>query len=400
MTTPVPRPVRKKRRRRPFVVRHWRALAILPAALAGAIVLSRIIGWPGPAPRLTGYIGDAGSLRTEYAHYLGKPLTAVEIQHQFEQAAARVRKSDYSGAAQLLEDSARQAPIPVIFNDLGIVYVQLNDPSRAIGAFREALARDAAYSPVLLNLNRLKNLKSYITDSVSSEVEPNDRLETANILIAGHPVAVDIQDSPDQDYFRFTTPPAPRDLLEISLVNRSTTLAPRLRIYDDEGLLLPLGKEENKPGESLSVIVGPAPDTTLYLQVAGVNDTVGAYTLAVKALKSFDRYEPNDDIFNARKIALGERIDANIMDSGDTDFYSFESPRNGTVSIEIENHSDTLVPALTTFTSDMRTSGFGPDADRPGGSLHHTMQVQHGLTYYLQVWSQGGTSGDYSLIIQ
>ncbi len=381
------------------MIRHWRALAFLLAAIS-AVVLSRVIGWSGPSHSLTGYVGDARSLRTEYARYLGKPLRSVEIQQQFEQAAARVRKGDYLGAAQLLEDSARQAPLPVIFNDLGVLYIQLNDPSHAVRAFRDALARDAAYGPVLSNIQRLKGLTSYMTDPVSVEVEPNDSIQTANVVIVDHPVQAGIRDAADQDYFRLTAPRAPRDRLEISVIKRSPTLAPRLRIYDEAGLLLPFREEEHKPGESVTVTIGPAPDATLYLQVTGLADTVGAYTLTVKKLNSFDRYEPNDDIFNARKIALGERIDANIMDSDDTDFYAFQSPRDGTVSISIESHSDTLVPALTSFTPDMRTSGFGPDVDRPGGSLHYTIPVQSGLTYYLQVWPQRKTSGDYSLIVQ
>jgi tetratricopeptide (TPR) repeat protein len=392
---------KKKRRTRPFLVHHWRRFAILLAVLGASVLLYRIMRPRGPVVhRLTGYISDTGTLQREYARFQGKLLKSMEIQMQFEEAAGKVGKGDYYGAAALLETTAKQAPLPVIFNDLGILYVRLNDRSRAINAFREALARDFGYAPVRLNMDRLKGFTSNLADPVSTEVEPNNSITYANLVAVDRPAEAEITPSGDEDYFRFTTPPAPRDHLEITVLNRSQTLVPRLRIYDDDGNLLNWGKAQHEPAESLSVTISPPPNTTFYLNVSGDQASVGAYTLTIKTLKAFDRYEPNDDIYSARKIALGQQIDANIMDAEDTDFYSFESPRDGTVSIDIQNRSNTLVPALTTFTPDMRTSGFGPDVDRPGGSLHHTILVQIGQTYYIQVWSQGRTSGDYSLKVQ
>ena len=36
----------------------------------------------------------------------------------------------------------------------------------------------------------------------------------------------------------------------------------------------------------------------------------------------------------------------------------------------------------------------------PGLDLRHTMEVKENQTYYIQVWSQANTAGDYSLIIE
>ena len=80
------------------------------------------------------------------------------------------------------------------------------------------------------------------------------------------------------------------------------------------------------------------------------------------------------------------------MDANDTDYFSFVSPRTGTVSIVITNRSTTLIPALSTFYPDMRSSGFGPDVRTPGSNLRHTMEVQENQIYFLQVWSQANTS--------
>ena len=62
---------------------------------------------------------------------------------------ARVRRGqtslsagDYSNAVGLLEQVSKVAAVPVVFNNLGVLYAELGDKARAINAFREALARD------------------------------------------------------------------------------------------------------------------------------------------------------------------------------------------------------------------------------------------------------------------
>ena len=133
---------------------------------------------------------------------------------------------------------------------------------------------------------------------------------------------------------------------------------------------------------------------------SGYGSSAGAYTLLVRPLKAFDNYEPNDDIYHAPRITLGTTIMAGIMDADDTDYYSFVSPRTGTVSVRITNRSTTLIPALSTFDPDMRSSGFGPDVRTPGGDLRHTMEVQQNQIYFIQVWSQANTAGNYSLLVE
>jgi len=133
------------------------------------------------------------------------------------------------------------------------------------------------------------------------------------------------------------------------------------------------------------------------LQLAGYGDTAGLYVLKVTPRKAFDQYEPNDEIYNSRPIRIGAIVDANIMDKGDTDYYSFETERAGKVRVSIENRSATLIPALSTFTPDQRSSGFGPDVRTPGANLEHSFNVQANQKYYIQVWSQANTAGEYTL---
>src|SRR4029077_16061545 len=119
----------------------------------------------------------------------------------------------------------------------------------------------------------------------------------------------------DRDYFRITTPPAPRDLISVEIAARSKTLAPVLKMSDLDQRLLEWGQEVRQPGATLTQYFSPAPNTTLYLVVSGYGITSGDYTLTGRQLKAFDAYEPNDDIFSAKTIAAGRPIEANIMDA-------------------------------------------------------------------------------------
>ncbi len=401
-------PIAKKKKKKtlPMVRRYW----WVGPVLAGVC----IIGWIATGPRWTraridtpggppiaGYLTSQQDMRQEYAHYYGKPLNNPEVERGFELANQRVTAKDYTNAVGLLEQVSKAAAVPMVFNNLGVLYAQLNDKSRAINSFREALARNLDYRPVRVNLDRMKDVMALGADPVSREVEPNNSTSAANIIAPGKPVEGDIEAAVnDMDFFRVTTPPAPRDRITIEITNRSTTLAPVLKIFDDEGRITNWGKSVREPGANLQQIIAPPPNATLYVAVSGYGSSAGAYTLLVRPLKSFDSYEPNDDIFNAPRIAMGTAVLGGIMDANDTDYFSFVSPRTGSVSITITNRSATLIPALSTFYPDMRSSGFGPDVRKPGLNLRHTMDVQENQIYFLQVWSQGDTSGDYSLIIE
>ena len=74
----------------------------------------------------------------------------------------------------MLEQVAKVAAVPVVFNNLGVLYAEFNDRSRSINAFREALARDMDYQPVRLNLDRLKDVMALGADPVSREIESNN----------------------------------------------------------------------------------------------------------------------------------------------------------------------------------------------------------------------------------
>ena len=93
---------------------------------------------------------------TEYAHYYGKPIEAARIENQFQQAADLTCGRDYPGAASMLEILSRDAPLPVVFTDLGVIYSTLGDAARRPTPFAKpwrairitASARVSAVQPI------------------------------------------------------------------------------------------------------------------------------------------------------------------------------------------------------------------------------------------------------------
>jgi hypothetical protein len=390
---------RRHRGKPPWILRLWWLIPLVAIALFAQWISS---WWTNqPASRhlpLPGYVTDADSLRQEFLRFQGKPLGDPAIERDFDRASDLMNQGEYPASAVLLETVVQSAQLPVVYNNLGVLYVKLNDGAKAVGAFREALARDFDYPSVRQNLARFKFGNS--ADPVTREVEPNGTDRLANVISLGRSVDAEISvDVNDVDCFRVTSPPAPRDLLLVQLVNRSQTLAPRLRLYDADGRLLDWSRESLEPGASLREVISPPPNTTLFLRVEGLIDTAGAYSLTVSPMKAFDAFEPNDDILTATKIGLNQTVEANIMDGEDTDYYSFRGSERG-VAIEIQNRSKTLIPALTIFTPEMTNNGFGPKLTAPGSDLHFSMKVESGKTYYIQVWGQSKTAGDYSLTIK
>lgn len=338
-------------------------------------------------------------LQREYQEFYGKLTRNPDAERLFEAAAREVAAGRRAAAIELLRSAVKEAPVPVVFNDLAVLLADSQEHDKAAAAFREALARDPDSQLVGQNLARL-GFSVEMGRPVVQEEEPNNSPVNSNFIPLGKDIQAEIAEGTgDIDCLRFVAPPAPRDHVAIEIVPRSPILELGMRMYDEnEGLALDHRPEP--PGEKVTEYIAPRPNTTWYLEIAAAHGTSGDYTVRVAPMHAFDQYEPNDNIFAAARVETGTPIQANIMDVEDTDFYAFESPASGTVTVTLENRSSTLIPALTTFGPDKRNMGFGPDIRNPGASFRHTMTVEAHRTYYLQVWSQARTSGAYTLTIE
>ena len=387
-----------RHRRRPFLVRYWWVLPVVAFAAVAPAVWNWIQKASPNGDDLPGYIADTAKIEEEYLSFTGKPVDAAAT-GQFDRATELMREGKYANAAIVLETVSKVIPVPAVFNDLGVLYRKLRDGPHAIRAFRDALARDHDYAPVRANLKSMDMAES--ADPGADELEPNNDNSQANAVWLDRPVQGTITPSiGDVDCFWFITPRPPRDRISVEVIGRSATLIPRLRIYDANGNLSAGLKEATGPGASVRYDFSPPPNTLYYVQIDGVSGSSGAYTLTVSSLHAYDVYEPNDTIFTATRIVLGQTVDANIMDADDTDFYSFLSPVPATVHVDVIGRSPTLLLGLGTFAPDQHNIGFAPDPKGPGDPIHHVMTVEANQLYYVQVFSRNDTTGPYSLVVQ
>ena len=233
-------------------------LVVAVAAIFGVRYLSRL-----SAPeKLPGYITSTQTLTQEYFQFEGHSLRDLGPQQQFEQAAALAGRGDFKAAIHLLEGISRDCAVPVVFQDLGVLYARINDHRRALDAFREALARDPNYAPVHLSLSSLPGFSVHEADPVTMEAEPNDTIANANLISLDAPVLGEISSQNDMDYYRFSAPQAPRDVLRIEITNQSPALSLHLSVSDEAGR--PTGENADSPdaGEGVSLAISPKPNST------------------------------------------------------------------------------------------------------------------------------------------
>jgi hypothetical protein len=371
-------------------------LVVAVAAILGVRYLSRL----SPAEKLAGYVSNPQVLMQEYFQFEGRSLRELGMQQQFEQATLLAGRGDLKGAILLLESISKQCAVPAVFQNLGVLYAHANDHRRAINAFREALARDPNYAPVRLSLSSLPGFTVHEADPVASEVEPNDTQAAANLISLDAPVMGEISNPHDLDYYRFSAPRAPRDVLRIEIANHSPALALHATVSDEAGQ--PTGEiaDSPGPGAGLSLLISPKPNSTRYLQVMGKGGSTGRYSLKVTPTRAFDRYEPNDDMSSAFTIQIGQLIEANIMTGEDTDFYSFTTEDAGSREVTVQSQSDALRPAMAIFGPDGQPIGFAIDATEQGQRISRPLDTAEKTVYYVQVWGRAASAGPYTLIVK
>jgi len=405
--TPEPAAPRRRIRVRTKKRRHgiWRLLHNLwvPLCVLGVVASYfgiRYIASLRYAGEIVGYISNPVVLTQEYWRFEGKSLRDAAAQQQFDQASELVRKSDVHGAVMVLESISRTCAEPMIFHDIGLLYARMEDHKAAVNAFREALARDPNYGPTLTSLSTLPGFSPREADPIVSESEPNGTYLTANLISLNTLVAGAISSQGDVDFFRFSAPQAPRDVVRIEIAPQEQSLVPRLTIYDDTGH--PTGETAGTPdaGTSLVLLISPKPNSTLYLEVAGDRGTTGRYVLRLTPTHSFDRFEANEDFASAYSIAVGQTLDANIMTAEDLDFYSFMPETSGEVTITLQNRSKTLIPAMTVFGPDRQAIQRADERIEAGGKFSLSIKALEHQVYYVEVWGQSKSAGNYTLAVQ
>ena len=234
----------------------------------------------------------------------------------------------------------------------------------------------------------------------AQESEPNNDILTTNGLTLDTWVTASIGEGKDNDYFVFTTPKERRDLMRIELQNRSTTLDPRIRLYDAQKTHLG-DRYKTTSGADLTYDFIAAPDTTYIARVSNYyNKNPGVYLLRVVATKAYDEFEPNDDILHATSINMDDEVNAGVMDGGDGDYYKFETGSgDAKLVVKVANTSTTLHPQITMFDANKRNLGSQYNTTA-GGDISYTLKAAPDAAYYVRVRDYYGKhNGTYTLTI-
>lgn len=218
----------------------------------------------------------------------------------------------------------------------------------------------------------------------NNEAEPNDSVLMPNKMQLDNWVSAEISETKDFDFYLFTSPTKFRDYLKIEIKNNSTSLRPLIDIYNSEKAHTS-EKANTTYGGELRHNILVAPSTSYYLKVSDYYRSGGGkYLVKISPLKSYDQFEPNDSILNPSAMEIGSSLEANIMDGGDKDFYSFTANQAVNLVVNIENRSTSLRPHIDIF-NQQKTHIFKHSNTTAGGDIRTTVKLEAGKRYFLSV---------------
>jgi len=234
----------------------------------------------------------------------------------------------------------------------------------------------------------------------AQEAEPNNDILTTNELALGKWVTASIGAPKDADFYTFTTPEEHRDWIRIELQNRSTTLEPRLMLYDSQKTHL--GTQVKKTsGADVTYAFVAAPKTKYVVRASNYyGENVGVYLIRVVPAKAYDAHEPNGDILHAKAIDVGTPVKAGIMDKHDIDYFVISrGDGEANVRIDVENRSTSLHPEIALY--DANKSRLGSQVNKTaGGNASYAFKGQPNTKYFIHVrdyYSDG--AGDYTMTV-
>jgi len=320
-------------------------------------------------------------IEKEYSQKTGQPLPP-DVRQQLEEALDLVKRKQYEKSIPLLRAVADKAQVPSVQMDLANALAISGKSAEAENLYAKVAAVDPSNRPVKEGRQFLAKLTQNNTIFDATEI----------------PIETEVQATmPDNgtQFFKFNAPPGPRDLLRVSLQNRSSTMALSLAVKNADKA--PVGSGSvGAAAANVSYEFSATPGTTHYLQVSPYTGG-GPYSVIVKPTHSFDAFEPNDTILEAKDIPVGSPIEANIMDGNDTDFYRFRARADKTL-IVVENRSQTLAISLAVANEDKAPMG-GPPNGAAAANVRYEFNSKAGGTYYLQV-SPYYSAGKYVLTVQ
>ena len=295
---------------------------------------------------------DAGRLNPEQFLQCKAKARAYDAKlEEISDVVERTAPPDAAGAsmeAKASSEKAGEQPIPVA-----------EAKSRIAETVDEARTISKDFNREVVEVRKtqaLETLKLEAPKEVTvsaKESEPNNDSLNTNAVPLDTWISASIGESKDADVYAFETPATYRDWIVIELDNRSTTLEPRIQLFDTGKASLGF-RHNTTPGANLDYRLVSEPATRYLVRISNYyGESLGGYLLRVRAEKAYDEYEPNDGNLTAKSIPADTEIEAAIMDGKDNDFFRIEAPEGATqMQVTLTNASTTLRPHVEIYGDD------------------------------------------------
>jgi hypothetical protein len=420
----------------------WVVGVAVPIVVALIALIPRFTS-PTPTASSPIFITDITVIENQYQQATGQPLTDPALKQLIEQGIRLAKAGDVEPSRRIFEQLANSVPVPAVYNNLGALDAKSGNMQAAEQNFTLALAKDPNYKPAKENLSVVRSsssstsppqvangmntrgaqpspapppepAKESVPDQNTASLQSTSALPPQTLTNkesqSGNDIAHPITASLGRQivsaipaagatyFFRYQAVRGPRDRYQATIESGSPTLFPAIAFFD--GNRHQLCKQD--PWEAVAQVsctFTAAPDSFFYVQAYASRDTTGNYTLLVSPLKRFDSFEPNDDFDQAKKIAFGSTISANIMDEFDSDYYAVTTSKAGPASATVKNDSTSMFPAVRVFDNN-RHELCKKDPWEAVAEVQCEFTAAPNSIFYVRVYSSQNTSGSYRLTVK
>ncbi len=312
---------------------------------------------------------------------------------QFQQCIARASEYD-----RQIAETARQVDVAATAQAQGQTAVVEQQKTQIASSLKSAAGAVTALGRQVAQLDPKSPDQPADPTRSGSEGEPNDSKASAADLAINTPTDGEIATTEDSDNFKFTSGASVRDRVVIKLENRSDTLRPYLKVFGPDKAALQEAYSTTA-GADTELAFTAQPGKRYFVEVNPYG-TSGKYTLSALPQAAYDRFEPNDDPIHdpPTPIAVGESIDANILDEQDNDWYRLAAAPGASLRVTLENRSATLRPDVVVYNA-QRSAVENRSDSTVGASLDFSVTTSPGEAYFIQV-KPFSTAGDYRLTVR
>jgi hypothetical protein len=239
---------------------------------------------------------------------------------------------------------------------------------------------------------------------VTSEIEPNDRIEEATAIALGAMVAGTILPRGDADLYALDLPA--QGELRVHFAAAPPELDMAFRVLDEGGRQVWGWQTAPGPGEAFEAWADIVTPGRYFLEVRDGGNTAASpepYLMVATLRPTADTGEPNDTIATATPLALGAEIEAAILPRGDADLYALDLPAQGELRVSFAVAPPELDMAFRVLDETGRQVWGWQTAPEPGAPLHAWADIAAPGRYFLEVRDGGNTARSpepYSLVVQ